>query len=134
MAEYIEKDAIVHYLKGYSEKELNSMSPYGMITSRVLDKVERALSEMSAADVQPVDRDSLQIVYIGRKAYHAENTIRSAIEAMDTIRDAIGHIEYTYSKHKELLSQISCCTKYGDATPEIDYYINKIKEATSQID
>ena len=56
MAEYIEREAVVRYLKGYSEKELNSMSPYGMITSKVLDKVERALSEMPAADVQPVRR------------------------------------------------------------------------------
>lgn len=56
MAEYLERKAVISYLKGYSEKELNSMSPYGMITSRVLEKAERALSEMPAADVQPVDR------------------------------------------------------------------------------
>ena len=56
MAEYIEREAVVRYLKGYSEKELNSMSPYGMITSKVLDKAERALSEMPAADVQPIRR------------------------------------------------------------------------------
>ena len=56
MAEYIEKEAVVRYLKGYSEKELNSMSPYGMITSSVLNKVERAISEIPAADVQIVRR------------------------------------------------------------------------------
>lgn len=52
MDEYIEKEAVTRYLKGYSEKELNSMSPYGMIISSVLDKVKRALSEMPTADVQ----------------------------------------------------------------------------------
>ena len=87
-----------------------------------------------AADVQSVDKDSLHIVYVGRKAYHAEKTIMSSIEAMYTIRDAIAHIEHAYDKHKETLSQISCCTKDGDVTPEIDYYINKIKEAANQID
>ena len=54
MVEYIEKEAVVRYLKEYSEKELNSMSPYGMIISKVLDKAGRALSEMPATDVQPV--------------------------------------------------------------------------------
>lgn len=52
--EYISREAVVRYLKGYSEKECNSNSPYGMITSSVLNKVERALSEMPSADVQPV--------------------------------------------------------------------------------
>lgn len=51
--EYIKKQAVVRYLKGFSEKEL-SKSPYGMITSSVLNKAERAVSEMPAADVQPM--------------------------------------------------------------------------------
>ena len=54
MDDYISREAAVRYLKGYSEKELNKNSPFGMITSSVLDKAERALSEMPAADVQPV--------------------------------------------------------------------------------
>lgn len=132
MAEYVDKQKArdLFQQKCYNVSDRINSVEVGMFVEGIM----QVLDEATAADVQPVDRDSLQIVYIGRKAYHAENTIRSAIEAMDTIRDAIGHIEYTYSKHKELLSQISCCTKYGDATPEIDYYINKIKEATSQID
>ena len=56
MDEYISREAVVRYLKGYSEKECNSNSPYGMITSSVLNKAERALSEMPAADVQTVKR------------------------------------------------------------------------------
>lgn len=54
MDEYINREAVVRYLKGYSEKELNSSS-FGMITSSVLNKAERAISEMPAADVQPVN-------------------------------------------------------------------------------
>ena len=54
MNEYISKEAVVRYLKEYSEKECNSNSPYGMITSSVLNKAERALSEMPASDIQPV--------------------------------------------------------------------------------
>lgn len=54
MDDYISREAVVRYLKGYSEKELNKDSNFGMITSNVLDKAERAISEMPAADVQPV--------------------------------------------------------------------------------
>ena len=54
MAEYIDREAVVRYLKGYSEKECNSNSPYGMITSSVLNRAARALSEMPATDVQSV--------------------------------------------------------------------------------
>lgn len=54
MDEYISREAVVRYLKGYSEKELNKGGNFGMITSSVLDKAERAISEMPSADVQPV--------------------------------------------------------------------------------
>lgn len=54
MNDYISREAVVRYLKGYSEKELNSKGNFGMITSSVLDKAERAISEMPTADVQPV--------------------------------------------------------------------------------
>lgn len=54
MDEYISREAVIQYLKGYSEKELNSRGNFGMITSSVLDKAERAISEMPSADVQPV--------------------------------------------------------------------------------
>ena len=54
MDEYISREAVVRYLKGYSEKELNWNHDFGKVTSSVLDKAERALSEMPAADVQPV--------------------------------------------------------------------------------
>ena len=68
MDDYISREAVSRYLKGYSEKECNSDSPYGMITSRVLDKAERAISEMPAADVQSDKRwisveDKLPIEY-----------------------------------------------------------------------
>lgn len=34
MAEYIEREAVLQYLKERSEYELNSISPYGMIISQ----------------------------------------------------------------------------------------------------
>lgn len=54
MDEYISREEVVRYLKGYSEKELNKGGNFGMITSSVLDKAERAISEMPSADVKPV--------------------------------------------------------------------------------
>ena len=57
MDEYISREEVVRYLKGYSEKELNKGGNFGMITSSVLDKAERAISEMPSADVQPVKHE-----------------------------------------------------------------------------
>lgn len=54
MDDYISREAVIRHLKGCSEKELNKNSPSGMITSSILNKMERAFSEMPAADVQPV--------------------------------------------------------------------------------
>lgn len=72
MDDYISREAVVRHLKGCSEKELNKNSPFGMITSSVLNKVERAFSEMPAADVQPVKHGRWIIDYAeGSKIYHA---------------------------------------------------------------
>lgn len=84
MSNYISREAVVRYLKGYSDKECNSNSPYGMITSSVLNKVERALSEMPAADVQPINPwisvDEALPIYEGLVlAVDNNNTIRLGI-------------------------------------------------------
>ena len=72
MTDYISREAVIRYLKGYSEKELNSKGNFGMITSSVLNKAERAISEMPTADVQPVKHGRWIIDYAeGRKIYHA---------------------------------------------------------------
>ena len=62
MDDYISREAVVRYLKGFSEKELNSKGNFGMITSSVLDKAERAISEMPAADVQPVKHGRWELI------------------------------------------------------------------------
>lgn len=74
------------------------------------------------------DKENLHIVYIGRRAYHAEATIMDLMRQLDIIRDSIAHIERRYTEHRELLCDISCMSPEGDCTSEIDYYINKIKD------
>ena len=46
MAEYIEKEAVLRYLRKNSEKELNSTSPYGMIISHIIDVIARDIEDM----------------------------------------------------------------------------------------
>lgn len=55
MIEFISKGAVERLLRYLSEKELNSRSSYSLITYDVLNKAERAISEMPAANVQPVN-------------------------------------------------------------------------------
>lgn len=56
MDEYISREAVVRYLEDYSNREACKPHPFSTITTSVLDKAKRAISEMSAADVQPVRR------------------------------------------------------------------------------
>ena len=46
MAEYIEREAVLQYLKERSEYELNSISPYGMIISHVIEVLARDIEDM----------------------------------------------------------------------------------------
>ena len=54
MDDYITREAVVQYLKEYSDKEASSFSPFSIFTTSVLDQAEMVLSEMPAADVQRV--------------------------------------------------------------------------------
>lgn len=46
MAEYIEREAVLRYLKERGEYELNSISPYGMIISHVIEVLVRDIEDM----------------------------------------------------------------------------------------
>lgn len=81
MDDYISREAVIRHLKGCSEKELNKNSPFGMITSSVLNKMERAFSEMPAADVQPVKHG--QWIPHGCNSYECSNCHKMIYNAKD---------------------------------------------------
>ena len=86
------------------------------------------INEVEAADVQPIDKDSMHIVYIGRKAYLAENTIIEFMKKMDNIRDSLDHIESYFDTYAETIQQINACFRcYTDFT-DVQYFIDRIKE------
>lgn len=90
MGEYISREAVVLYLKRYSEKEWDSSSLYGMMTSSVLHKAERAMLELPAADVQPL---SVVAEHIKKRLYEtAFNT--TAGKARNAIADMAGRIDF----------------------------------------
>ena len=46
MAEYIEREAVLQYLKERSEYELNSISPYGGVIGHVIEVLARDIEDM----------------------------------------------------------------------------------------
>ena len=46
MVEYIEREAVLRYLKERGEYELNSISPYGMIISHFIEVLVRDIEDM----------------------------------------------------------------------------------------
>lgn len=116
--EYISKIEVVRILqKAYAE---------GRIKAK--DGLASVLDDVNAADVQPIDKDNMHIIYIGRKAYLAENTIMEFMLKMDIIRDAIPHIENYFDTYAEAIQQINACMgRFTDIT-EVKYFIDRIKE------
>ena len=91
-----------------------------------IDSVRAMLSK--ATDVKPVDKDSMHIIYIGRKAYMAENTIMEFMKKMDIIRDSLAHIENYFDTYAETIRQINACVGRCTDITEVKYFIDKIKE------
>ena len=81
-----------------------------------------------AADVQPVDKDNMHIIYIGRKAYLAENTIMEFMKKMDIIRDSLAHIENYFYTYADTIQQINACMGRCTDITEVEYFIDRIKE------
>ena len=84
--------------------------------------------EAEAIDVQPVDKDNAHIVYIGRKAYLAKNTIMEFMKKMDIIRDSLAHIENYFDTYAETIRQIHACAGECTDIAEVKYFIDRIKE------
>lgn len=116
--ECISKLAVVQILqKAYAEGRVKAN-----------DGLVSVLDDINAADVQPVDKDDMHIIYIGRKAYLAEITIIEFMKKMDIIRDSLAHIENYYDTYAETIRQINACMgRYTDIT-EVRYFIDSIKE------
>ena len=93
-----------------------------------LDGLVSVLDDINAADVQPIDKDNMHIIYIGGKAYLAENTIMEFMEKMDIIRDALAHIENYFDTYAETIQQINACMGRCTDITEVKYFIDRIKE------
>lgn len=124
MAEYIERESVYNTLKAmYCDEctdEKCQMCEYAEIMF--------VLDNLPIADVQPVDKDNMHIIYIGRKAYLAENTIMEFMKKMDIIRDSLAHIENYFDTYAETIRQINACVGRCTDITEVKYFINRIKE------
>ena len=126
MAEYIERDAV---LKAFRLTAKNPDKRYEKGMQDTIDcLVPQVIADVPTADVQPVDKDSMHIVYIGRKAYLAENTIMEFMKKMDIIRDSLAHIENYFDTYAETIQQINACVGRCTDITEVKYFINRIKE------
>ena len=91
-------------------------------------EILEALDTIPTADVQPIDKDNMHIIYIGRKAYLAENTIMEFMKKMDIIRDSLAHIENYFDTYAETIRQINACGGRCTDITEVKYFIDRIKE------
>lgn len=92
------------------------------------DGLVSVFDDINAADVQPIDKDYMHIIYIGRKAYLAENTIIEFMKKMDIICDSLAHIENYFDTYAETIRQINACMGRCTDITEVRYFIDRIKE------
>lgn len=121
MAEYVSRDDVRRFIAdAFSENRFATNYDYAIL----VDKID----EIPAADVQPIDKDNMHIIYIGRKAYLAENTIMEFMKKMDIIRDSLAYIENYFDTYAETIRQINACMGRCTDITEVKYFIDRIKE------
>ena len=126
MAEYISREKAIKELREVYENEYPTAS--GDFDEYASHDVPNVLRNIPAADVQPIDDDNGHIIYIGRKAYLAENTIMEFMKKMDIIRDSLAYIENYFDTYAETIRQINACGGRCTDINEVKYFIDRIKE------
>ena len=113
-----------------AEKELAETKEENKVLMQECDRLIKEKGELlkKTADIQPVDKDAAHIVYIGRKAYLAENTIKKFMEKMDIIRDSLARIESYFNTYAETIRQIRACAGECTDISEVKYFIDRIKK------
>jgi len=126
MDEYISKEKAIKELREVYEQEYPTAS--GDFDEYASHDVPNVLRNIPAADVQPIDDDNGHMIYIGRKAYLAENTIMEFMKKMDIIRDSLAYIENYFDTYAETIRQINACGGRCTDINEVKYFIDRIKE------
>lgn len=139
MDEYISREAVKQVLcgiaNGLSVGETEALKTKDVKAlykikgaKEILNALDTDLSYIPSADVQPIDDDNGHIIYIGRKAYLAENTIMEFMKKMDIIRDSLAYIENYFDTYAETIRQINACGGRCTDITEVKYFIDRIKE------
>ena len=128
MDEYLSRNEAVNAIKSL-ESSMPAKDNYAKGYDAALGRALIAVREVPpAADVQPVDEDNGHIIYIGRRAYLAENTIIEFMRKMDIIRDSLDRIEAYFDTYAETIRQINACMGRCTDIAEVKYFIDRIKE------
>lgn len=127
-AEYLEKNKIINLLEYNDKVHHYADRDKENIVHGTVQTLCRVIFEAKAEDVQPADKDNMHIIYIGRKAYLAENTIMEFMKKMDIIRDALAYIENYFDTYAETVRQINACSGRCTDITEVKYFIDRIKE------
>lgn len=106
-----------------AEKELAETKEENKVLMQECDRLIKEKGELLKNT-----RDAVPIVYIGRKAYMAENTIKTFMKKMDIIRDSLVRIESYFNTYAETIRQIHACAGEYVDNPGVKYFIDRIKD------
>lgn len=126
MNEYISRENVLKKAKSSISVPADNEWDCGYNTA--MAEMQEFIKQLPSADVQPIDDDNGHIIYIGRKAYLAENTIMEFMKKMDIIRDSLAYIENYFDTYAETIRQINACSGRCTDITEVKYFIDRIKE------
>ena len=89
----------------------------------------KELKDFRTLYIESIIKGTPPVTHIDKKVYNKELTVKDFIQKLDTIKDAIIHVEGYIKQNKDIIEHIKLCFCGGyNDTPEIEYYIKLIKQ------
>ncbi len=98
----------------------------------------KELKDFRTLYIESIIKGTPTVIHKDRKIYNVESSVKDFIQKLDTIKDAINHIEDYIKQNKDIIELINLCLCGGynklcfcggyNNTFEIEYYINLIKQ------
>ena len=89
----------------------------------------KELKDFRTLYIESIIKGTPTVMHRDRKIYNVESSVKDFIEKLDTIKDAVNHIENYIKQNKNMMEYIKASLYGGyNNTTEIEYYINLIKQ------
>ena len=81
----------------------------------------KELEDFRTLYIESIIKSTPPVTHIDKKVYNKELAVKDFIQKLDTIKDAINHVEGYIKQNKDIIEHIKFCLRGGyNDTPEIE--------------